>query len=260
MTADARPPRDESDDLVESDIEIELRSPPEVAARTLVLATVCRRALLEVAAGDPDDDPEAERFDLAAWLRAEGVEDATTPRERAVLRTKVGLLDPDEAAAASWGGEALAALGWALGLVDPLPPLDTPTDLIPLMSRLPAPWEPTTSFRHAATLRDEAMVARERERAEVWLWRVDAAEALEAARPNQRADILAAVAEVAAEAAAAGLVPDLVRGDFSSHGRPFRDLDRAEIAALGETAEPRLRALNWLCGFGTDWENVPLDV
>ena len=38
---------------------------------------------------------------------------------------------------------------------------------------------------------------------------------------------------------------------------PLPDDAREPLAIL---ATERLRALNWLCGFGSDWDHVPLDI
>lgn len=257
MDDNRAPERDEGDD---DEIEIELRPPRDVADRLLVLSAICRRAFLENERGDLGEDPEAERFDLVAWLRDEGLDRLATPAERALLDTRVGTLDPKAAATASWQTEALASLGWALALVDAAPDYDAPADPAALLALLPAPWERSAPFRQRASLRDEATIATERERAELWHWRAGASEALASARGADRQDILVAIDEVAEASRRAELLPSLVGGDFPARGRPFRDLEPDALAEIGTVAEERLRALNWLCGFGSGWDDIPLDV
>ncbi len=243
------------------EIEINLRAPREVADRALILGAVCRRAFLEQRPSDPiDGDLEAERFDLAAWLRDEGLDTAATPDERTLLHTRVGRLHPDLAAAASWQSEALVALGWALGLLDAMPPYDAPADPAPLLSQLPAPWDRTAPFRHAASLPDEETVAAERERAELWHWRAGIADLFAATPPSERAPLSAAIRDVARDARNAGTLPDLSRDDFPARGLPYRDLAPESLPDLAAIAAERLRALNWLCGFGPTWDTVPLDL
>lgn len=242
-------------------VEIELRTAPDVAARLVVLGAVCRRAFLEARPDEvADDGPEAERYDLAAWLRGEGLASIVSPAERALLDAPLGRLDAEAVAAASWQSEAMVALGWALGLVDAMPPYDRAADPASLLSSVPAPWEATAPFRDGARLRDETAVAFERERAEVWHWRAETEEALTFATRRDRAELLAAVREVAGDALAAGILPRLAGDDFPASDRPYRDLDPAALVELGAIAAERLRALNWLCGFGSNWDDVPLAV
>ncbi len=242
------------------EIDINLRSPREAAERMIVLGSVCRRTFLEERPeGVEDGDAEGERFDLAAWLIEEGIEAAATPRERGLLGTRVGGLLPDLVADASWQTEALLALGWALRLVETMPPYDAAADPAALLRVVPAPWESTEAFRRGAQLRDETEIAIERERAELWHWRAEVENLLRDAAVD-RSEPLAAIEEVGREAAATGLVPSLLDGDFPVRGRPYRDAQPAVLGELGAVAAERVLALNWLSGFGTSWDDVPLDV
>ena len=67
------------------------------------------------------------------------------------------------------------------------------------------------------------------------------------------------IQEVAAEAAAAGLL-GAPGGDFVIGGRDLSSFNDDDLSKLAATTEERLRALNWLCGFGASWDDVPLDV
>ena len=251
------------DELTDEDLEVEinLRSPREVAARLIVLGAVCRRAFLEAQPlAEPGEDPEAERFDLAAWLRTEDLDGVVTPGEARLLHTRVGRLAADEADAASWQTEALVALGWSLRMVDTLPAYDEVADPSPILQALPAPWDATRPFLAQARLRGEDEIAVERERAELWHWRAQTAEQLRVATPGDRRTLRAAVRDVAAEAHNAGLLDAPASGDFPARGRAYGDLDADTLADLGAVAFERYRALNWLCGFGVTWDDVPTDV
>jgi hypothetical protein len=243
------------DDAPDDEIEIELRPAREVAARAVVLAAVCRRAFLEERPESGDEEsPEAERFDLSAWLATEGLDGWATTWERGVLAARVGALEAETAAEASWQTEGLVALGWALGLLPDLPGYDGATDPAPVLAAVPAPWDDPGRFLREARLRDEDAIARERERAEVWDWRTGVTEALGGTDDTGRADAAAAVAEVAAEAHAAGLAPPPVGGDFAVRGRPFEDLTADDRDIVGSVAAQRLRALDWLCGL-REWDD-----
>ena len=262
-TAASDDPADGADDAEDDELDIRLRSPAETAARAVVLGAVCRRAYLELPREPADEgaeDPEAERFDLSAWLRDEGLWPAVSPTERRLLETRLGRVPAEQAETASWRGEALAALGWALGLVDPLPPFDTPADLDALLGLVPGPWDKTRAFHTAATLRDEGSIAAAREAAELWHWRADTADLIGAASAREAKELAAVVREVAADAARAGLIPRAVGGDFPAAGRPYRELDDDRRSALASVAAQRHHALNWLCGFGSGWDDVPLDL
>ena len=246
------------DDLT---VEIDLRSPKEVAVRLVVLGAICRRAFLEAQPSPgPEDDPEAERFDLAAWLRTEGLAGALTPNEARLLQTRVGRLPAEDAVAASWQTEALVALAWAVGLVDPMPPFDAVAEPSPILTALPAPWDSPKDFLAQARLRGEDEIAAERERAELWHWRSDVAEQLRLASGADRRTLIAAVHEVARDALGARVLTSLAAGDFPALGGPYQALDDPTRLDLGTIALERYRALNWLCGFGATWDDVPIDL
>ena len=250
----------EADADLDDDLEITLRPPALVVGRALVLAAVCRRAHLEIAPQDLGaDDPEGERFDLAGWIVEEGLDPAMTANEHRLLKTRLGKVAREEVVAASWHVEGLAALAWTLGLLEAPPPYDAPVAPGDLLARLPAPWQSTRALRTGATLRPEAEIAFERERAEIWHWRAETA-SLTAAEPAELKNLRAAIREVAEEAHAAGLLMAVAGHDFPVRGRPYREASVADREALALVTAERLRALNWLCGFGPDWEHVPLDV
>lgn len=250
------------DDDDDDEIEIELRPAADVTARLILVAALCRRAYIERFPSDfPDNDAAAERFDHARWLDGEGFLDAATAEERRLLDAPAGSWTATEAAARSWQGEGLLALGWALGLIDHLPPFDTAADVGPLLSQLPEPWSSTVAFRRDASLRDEGDIAFAREHAEIWHWRGEAAALLAAAPLFERPAITAAIAAVAAEARSAGLldrVADAVlAADFAVRGRPYASLAPDAAEELGLVAFERLRALDWLCGLSPSWESIP---
>jgi imidazolonepropionase-like amidohydrolase len=50
-----------------------------------------------------------------------------------------------------------------------------------------------------------------------------------------------------------------IGGDFPAFGKAYGSLSEEEWSATHQIALSRLRALNWLCGFGADWDTVPLE-
>ena len=234
-------------------VDINLRSPSDVAARAIVLATVTRRGIIEVVPND-DEAPEATRFDLAAWLRIH-LDAALEFAEAALLDVPTGSLSEAQLATCLDAGGALVALNWCLSVdSSALPEPNAPANLEPLLQALPQPWQDPKSFLFSAVLRAEEEIALERERAEIWWWRASIF-------PEDLRDIdtRTAIEAVAIEAAATNLI-STINADLALAGRAFAKHDEATRANVLSIATVRLRALNWVCGFGTTWADVPLDI
>lgn len=243
----------------DDELDIDLRSPAEVAARCIVLACLIRRLAIESLAQDRIDEGLAgEAFDLRAWLQTERLWLNLDASEAAFLGRPLGDLSDDEMATIARQSEGLASLGWALGLAD-LSPVGELGSVESLLSSVPAPWDSAAPWIADAALRPEPTIARERDRAELIEWRVTVESPRRLATDLDRADYDRAVAEVAREAASAGLV-DATNGDILVAGAAASNLDNEALERLAALAEERLRALNWLCGFGDSWDTVPLDV
>jgi hypothetical protein len=253
---------DERASIEDDEIEITLRPAAVVARRLVVLATLCRRAFLESrqASGELDEDPEMERFDLRMWLQDHDLEGDLTDDERRLFDAEVGALTADEAAAATWNSEALVALAWAVEMVESLRDPDQTSDPADILNRVPSPWTDPNAWLAAVIVRDENEIAQERERAEIWSWRADVEADRRQLQGRERRSLEADITDVVAESVAAGLLPAGSRGDFIVAGSLFCDLSRDRIDTIGGVADVRLHALNWLCGFGTAWDDVPLDI
>ena len=241
------------------EIDIELRTPEQVRARILILSAILRRLALETTPQDGNGDPLADAFDEREWLRDQGLQHQVTAREAALLDSPIGAIAAEAIAEVSWQGEALASLAWAVGVVD-MPPLDATSDLGPIMDLVPRPWDAIDAWMSESAIVSESDAARQRELAEIWHWRAATELLLREASATDRRDYTAAITEVAAEAGAAGIVPSLRDRDFPVRGRSFNELSDTEVDELVAVTGQRLRALNWLCGFGKSWDDVPLDV
>ena len=243
----------------EDEIDVELRTAEEVGARVVVLASMLRRLALEDASQDGVGDLLADAFDEREWLRDQGLAGALTAREAAFLDSPLGSIAPEAIQEISWQGEALAALAWAVGIRG-MPPIDATSDLGPILDLIPRPWDTINAWMSDSEIVSESDVVRERERAEIWHWRATTELLRREASPSDRRDFDVAIAEVAAEARAAGIVSALDDHDFLVRGRSIKEMSASEIDELIAVTGQRLRALNWLCGFGTSWDDVPLDV
>lgn len=170
-------------------------------------------------------------------------------RLRARLADALGRLpsDEQEVVDAVWGGEALGTLLWSLQLAE-LPEYDTPFAAEALGTELAG-----------AALRSPGEIELERETARLWHWRARTAQLEPAQLPPQYASVDQAVASVAMRGHEQGLLPRPLRGDFPAFGKIYRHLTPAEQAEAHSVAVERHHALNWLCGEGATWEDVPLD-
>jgi hypothetical protein len=262
MSESDEPLRDAERDEIYQDqdeIDVELRSPGEVRTRVLILATVLRRLALENPAIEDGGDLSAEAFDEREWLREQGLERELTPGEAALLDSPLGSVAPEAVGEASWQGEALVLLGWAIEAV-PMPPVAAVSDPRPVIDIVPRPWDKTENWLRDPAFVSESGAVRQREIAEIWYWRLTTEVLRRTASAVDRQNYEVAIHDVAREALAAGLVPDLHNGDFLVDGRGIKDLSENDVDELIAVTGQRLRALNWLCGFGSSWDDVPLDV
>lgn len=129
----------------------------------------------------------------------------------------------------------------------------------PVLAMIPELTEDVSAFSTTLDLRDEQLIADERERAELWSWRAAIENELPYVSAAERAELEDAIAEVADDIEHAGLFP-IAGDDFAVLGRAFASVDDETQALITEISTHRLRALNWLCGFGDAWDTVPLDI
>lgn len=233
------------------DDELEIQPWPvlELIGRAVALSSVAKRGLLEV---DEDLDvfsKETDRFELSTWARTE-LANWITDAELGVLNTPIGSLSEDQMLLADEALYASGAVAWALRGVpdDNLPMPDTDDFMAAVLNWAPTPWDKVRQLQKRVRLRSDQELADERERMELWHWRGETDISDED------------LAEVVAEVAAAGLIP-IVDGDFATdEGISYSTLSEDERDDLTWIAEQRLRALNWVCGFGDSWETAPLDI
>ena len=234
-------------------IDIELRSAADVAARAIVLATVMRRGILEVAP-QSEEDADAARFDLAVWLGSYP-QVAQEAAEVTLLGAPVGSLTEEELDICLDSAEAIVTLDWCLAATNTaLPQPSIQANLEIVLEQLSQPWQDPMPVIASAVLRAETEIAIERERAEIWWWRASLL-----TEDLDDADTRAALTAVSLEAAAANLL-DVIDSDLALLGRSFAECDEDTRATVLAVATVRLRTLNWVCGFGEFWTDAPLDI
>lgn len=247
-------------------IDINLRSASEVGARMVVLAAIIRRAAIEMPLDEDEenedeelDTPEGERFDLITALTSGPLAGASTAGERAFVTAPLGSIGERDALEASWQVEALAALAAASIPRHAMPEPWKQVDPGPLLAAIPEPWDDLNAFVASLALFDEESIAFERERAELWLWRTAIDDDVRMSSGRDRDELLTILRDAVQEAADAKLIETAGR-DFRVGKARFAEVDPETKAVIAEIARQRLHALNWLCGFGQDWDTVPLDL
>jgi hypothetical protein len=191
-------------------------------------------------------------------LRSQG---EVVDRSRALaaeLRAALAQLPADDPAVvdAVWRGEALGTLLWALQLLE-LPAYDRPFDA----DQVAAVVLDQADLR-AGSLRDPEEIELERDSARLWHWRarttsLQAAGALEL--PDRYATFDQLIAATAMRGYEQGVLPAPMRGDFGAYGKVYRHLTPEQHSEAHSIAVERHHALNWLCGAGETWDDVPLD-
>jgi hypothetical protein len=186
-------------------------------------------------------------------LRSQG---EAVDRSRALgdeLRAALAKLPSDDPAVvdAVWRGEALGTLLWALQLLE-LPAYDEPFD----------PEEVAAAALDEADLRDAEEIELERDSARLWHWRARTTSLQEAGTlelPERYATFDQLIAATAMRGYEQGVLPAPMRGDFRAYGKVYRHLTPEQHAEAHSIAVERHYALNWLCGEGETWDDVPLD-
>jgi hypothetical protein len=186
-------------------------------------------------------------------LRSQG---EVVERSRALgdeLRAALAKLPSDDPAVvdAVWRGEALGTLLWALQLLE-LPAYDQPFDA----------EEVAAVELDDADLREGDELELERDSARLWHWRARTTSLQAAGRlelPERYATFDQLIAATAMRGYEQGVLPAPMRGDFRAYGKVYRHLSPEQHAEAHSIAVERHHALNWLCGAGETWDDVPLD-
>ena len=225
-------------------LDIDLQDPDDIGSRLILLSAVVLWPKLEV----------HERKQWMTWMGSEGCLQVATDFEIDLLK------HPDEGAESESAAaiEALVALAWSVGLIPELPSRSHVDQISTILDAMPTPPERVEPFLNGLIQLDENVLALERERAEIWTWRLRSEILRRMAKGIELVEITEAIREVVLEAAAVGAIPDNDGTDFQLEGVAVREIPDEQFNDKLMIAEERLRALNWVCGL-TDWELVDLD-
>lgn len=248
--------QDDQDELAEDELEINLRTAPEIARRLLILAALTEHLSFE----DGDLPSPGERavstFDIREWLRNEEIWPDLTQDEVLLLADGTQTSEEPDQFSVQETLEALGALAWSLRLLADLH-ADHPATVETLIPTLPHPWDATAPWMRGLEVRSLEEIAVMREAAELWTWRFLAEDDLRDAFVTEQEALREVIREAEREGRAAGILP---RGGFRVQGRDISTLNITERNTLLATSLARLQALNWVCGYGDGWDSVPLDI
>jgi hypothetical protein len=260
---------DARDQEWQGDFEIHVVTAESAARRALALSLVVSRGVFEfMIANTPpaEREPAIRAFDDAhrdiyGGLREMRLWDGLAASEREWLDKPFGDWTARDVVDATWRGEALLVVKWALGRADRIPPYDeppTPSPNEPLeITEIDLTMDATAEFH----LRPEEEIATARDQAELWLWRARAMQvrregiAIELPEGMSLDQIIALSAE---RGESAGWFRT-IEGDLPAFQKPYAALNEEQWLTMYSIAMERLHALNWLCGLADDWDEVPLD-
>lgn len=244
---------------MDDSIEINLRPRRQIAHRLLIEVALTNRAGLESLDRYTPEDDEA-RFDLIAWLIDGRAVDELTSFERRVLETPLGRLQSSVMDQLAFSLDAAHPLAWSLNLIDASPTPPEPIDGGAILAAVPAPDDDTGQFLNDIELRSLETIAARREAAEIWLWRLGIEPERRDASAFDRREIEQVIAETVRESIDAGIIDSAADEDFLLFGEPVRSLSLDQLEFTTLIAEIRLKAFNWVCGYGASWEDVPLEI
>ncbi len=244
------------EELAEDELEINLRSAPEIARRLLILAALAEHLSFADSDSASPDERASNTFDLREWLRTEGIWPDLTQDEVLLLADGTPPGQETDQFSVQETLEALGALAWTLSLVPELA-ADLPASVDALIPSLPHPWDSTETWMRGLDLRMLDEIAARREAAELWTWRLLMEDDLRDAFDADQGALREVIREAEREGRAAGILP---RGGFRVQGRDISTLNLTERNNLLATSLARLQALNWVCGYGDRWDSVPLDI
>lgn len=225
-----------------------------MVGRLVSLATVGRRGAIEADQATDVFDAETDRFDLQSWAALE-LQPWLSVEEARILRTPVGELTEDDLASSADALTASAAIAWALRVLpeDALTIPPNSADGQRLLEWSPRPWTRVRGVVKSVRVRSDEELANEREKWDIVVWRISLFQDADDATNDRTA-----LAEAISEASAAKLLRTDGIDFLTDAGLSFAKMSDDDLAELEHVAGIRLRSLNWVCGFGEDWESAPL--
>lgn len=246
-------------------------SPQEVARRAICLAAFITRAKNEnefsnrlVGMQSRTIHRMAKRYQKSAdkintWLKSEELWSVLSESEQSLMLTPAGQINRKDLINTSWRIEGLGIILWSLGKIKRISPYDTMADS-DFLEKLPL-FNSTKSFISNAEMISESQIRKARDVAEFWNWRSRTYKILlEPEKHTIPKDI--SMEDIIQQAAAKGEQDGLFKAignDFPAFNKPYRKVTESEWEELRSIAQERHYALNWLCGFASNWDEIVTD-
>lgn len=231
-----------------------------LALKALLVRTRCEGIIhLEK---DPTKREGAKRAVLGIdeWMKANDIYSYISAKEKELLTKNIGSWIEKEFINSIWRIESIATLFWSIGLYT-LPPYDTQVDedaIRLLLKDLPN----LESVLTKAHLREESEITTARDTAELWHWRARTTRII---LDNQipsgfTKEKLWEICTLASQKSyEAGDIPKPIDGDFPAYGKAYKNLSPHEFQSCMSIAMERHFTINWLCGYGKNWDETPTD-
>jgi hypothetical protein len=238
--------------MIEDDDDYDPRPPDavRVAARALVLAAVCCRALIERDAHKPGCEEMRQR--ILPWLEEVGAISEAEPEELELVSAHFGTVDDKTIRDASWRSEGMVVLAWALGATD-LPGVHEPCEPSSVANGLGFFGERDLAALHRPRLRDFTEIENWADSYLTLHWRLR-----QFSLARERVDLVRYVSTC--NWAALSLEHLQIRDkDLAIDGVR---IDQAEYKIFRQSlsiAQERHQAFNWLLGFEPVYSQVTTD-
>ncbi len=221
-----------------------------VAARALVLAAVCCRALIEKDAHDPG--AEQLRQNVREWLDRIGVAGELEESEASLISTPLGQLAERDAIQAGWLSEGMVVLAWALGYAS-LPPVHEPCEPSDIANAMGFLDDRENTPLARPRLRSTSEIEQKANTYLTLHWRL-----VEQDDHPGRMDFVSYVAKCDWAALRIDEL-EILDGDLAIKGVPIDQVDYAEFRQALSIAQERQRAFDWLLGFDPLYSQVAAD-
>lgn len=196
------------------------------------------------------------------WLSKERLAEHQSKTEKRLFATSLGKWENQALIDASWRVQSLAVLLWALSIIDRIPSYDEEVGEKLVIDHIGIK-KGAQDFMDRVSLRDKGYIEEAREVAELWHWRARTTQLIRDGSLTPEQDVggglsLKEVIRLAADKGhEAGALPAPIDGDFPAFGKAYKDLTDEEYVLAMSIAMERHYALNWLCGYSKDWDEVP---